>query len=68
MQRLGGAPHEYGTRLRRDLKGFWKLRTGDYRVIFEIHGNEVWIYAIMNRKTVYDSVSKRLKWAPKGGS
>ena len=68
LQRPGEAPHEFGTRLRKDLKGFWKLRIGDYRVIFEIHGHEVRIYAIMNRKSVYDSVTKRFGWTPEGES
>jgi hypothetical protein len=27
------------------IKGYWKLRVGDYRVVFEIVKNEVWIFA-----------------------
>ncbi len=57
--RLMTAPHQYGERLRKTLKGYWKLRVGDYRVVFKITGNEVQIFAIIHRKTVYDNVEKR---------
>ncbi len=42
------------------LKGYWKLRVGDYRVIFKVVGNEVWIFAIINRKDVYSRIIKRI--------
>lgn len=58
--RLGTAPHEYGEPLRRTLRGYWKLRVGDYRVVFKIDGKEVWIFAIIHRKKVYEAVGKRL--------
>ena len=32
-ERLGGAPGQYGQRLRQSLHGYWKLRVGDYRVV-----------------------------------
>ncbi len=34
------------------LKGYWKLRVGDYRVVFKVSGQEVWILGIINRKEV----------------
>jgi mRNA interferase RelE/StbE len=51
--RLMIAPHQYGEPLRKTLKGYWKLRVGDYRVVFKIVGNEVWIFGIIHRKEVY---------------
>jgi len=30
------------------------LRVGDYRVVFKIVGNEVWIFGIIHRKDVYE--------------
>lgn len=30
------APHQFGEPLRRTLKGYWKLRVGDYRVIYKL--------------------------------
>jgi len=59
-ERLSLSPHHYGEPLRKSLKGYWKLRVGDYRVIYKINGNEVWIFAIKNRKDVYTKISKRI--------
>lgn len=52
------APEEYGAPLRRTLKGYWKLRVGDYRIVFKVKGNEIIILAILHRKDIYDVVSK----------
>ena len=57
--RLASAPHQYGEPLRKTLKGYWKLRVGDYRVVFRIVGEEVWILGIMNRKEVYEKIVRR---------
>ena len=58
--RLTTEPQRYGEPLRRTLKGYWKLRVGDYRVVFKSVKNEVWIYGIMNRRDVYERIDKRL--------
>jgi len=57
--RLALAPHQYGEPLRKTLKGYWKLRVGDYRVVFKVSGNEVWILGIIHRKEVYEKIGKR---------
>lgn len=57
--RLATEPHHYGQPLRRTLKGYWKLRVGDYRVVFKLAGAEVWILGIIHRKEVYDIVRHR---------
>lgn len=54
------APHQYGEPLKRTLKGYWKLRVGDYRVVFRVSGTEVWIFGIIHRKDIYDRVKHRL--------
>ena len=58
--RLATAPHQYGEPLRKTLKGYWKLRVGDYRVIYKIVNNEVWILGIIHRKKVYEAIEKRM--------
>lgn len=58
--RLVIAPEQYGAPLQRTLKGFWKLRVGDYRIIFRIRGDEIEIYGVIHRKKVYDKIAKRL--------
>ena len=57
--RLAVAPQQYGEPLRKTLKGYWKMRVGDYRIVFKITGNEILILAILHRKTVYESIPKR---------
>jgi mRNA interferase RelE/StbE len=58
--RLTTEPHQYGEPLRKTLHGYWKLRVGDYRVVFRIVGAEVWILGIIHRKKVYEAIEKRI--------
>jgi mRNA interferase RelE/StbE len=58
--RLATEPHQYGEPLRKTLQGYWKLRVGDYRVVFKLVGEEVWIFGIIHRKKVYDAIEKRV--------
>ncbi len=58
--RLMSAPHLYGEPLRKTLHGYWKLRVGDYRVVFKMVGEVVWILGIIHRKKVYETIKKRL--------
>ena len=59
-ERLSISPHQYGEPLRKTLQGYWKLRVGDYRVVYKVVGNEVWILAVINRKDVYRKIMKRI--------
>lgn len=59
QERLTTRPEVYGNPLRRSLKGYWKLRVGNYRVVFKITGYEILILGIMNRKTIYSQIDKR---------
>ncbi|HEX9666365.1 MAG TPA: type II toxin-antitoxin system RelE/ParE family toxin [Thermodesulfobacteriota bacterium] len=58
--RLGSEPEKYGKPLRGSLKGYWKLRVGDMRVVFKIVEYEVLILGIIHRKMVYEKIIKRL--------
>lgn len=60
-ERLTTSPEVFGKPLRRSLKGYWKLRVGDYRVVFKISGDDIRILAIIDRKTVYQRSEKRIK-------
>ena len=57
--RLMVAPHEYGEPMRKTLKGYWKRRVGDYRVVFRIDGDEVLVLGICQRKEVSLLMEKR---------
>ena len=58
-QKLKAKPELFGKPLRKSLKGYKKLRVGDYRVIFLIEKSVVKIIAIMHRSAVYTSAVKR---------
>ena len=57
--RIMVAPQEYGEPLRKTLKGYWKLRVGDYRIVFKIDGDEILILGICHRKGVYPLMEGR---------
>lgn len=58
--RLATEPALYGKPLRGTLAGYWKLRVGDWRIVYTIRGSEVIVSAIKHRSRVYDEVSDRL--------
>jgi len=51
--RLMVNPVKYGFYLRGTLRGYRKLRVGDWRIIYRIVDKEIRIIAIGNRKDVY---------------
>lgn len=57
--RLTMEPQKYGMPLRKNLKGYWKLRFGDYRVVFTIEDQEVFVLIICHRKEVYEKAGGR---------
>lgn len=58
-ERLTTHPDLYGKPLRRSLKGYRKLRVGDWRVIFKIQKNTVKVLIIQHRSVVYKEIEKR---------
>ena len=58
-ERLAAQPEIYGKPLHRSLKGYWKLRVGDYRVVFKISEHNIIILGIMDRKNVYSRIEMR---------
>jgi mRNA interferase RelE/StbE len=58
--RLTENPEQYGSPLRGTLKGYWKLRVGDYRVVYRVAEDEVRILAIRHRKKVYEYAPSRI--------
>ena len=53
-------PLMYTLTLRQGLKGYRKLRVGDYRIIFKIIGKKISILIIAHRSIVYDRIIKRI--------
>jgi len=58
-ERLTSCPEHYAKPLQRTLKGYWKLRVGDYRVVFKIYEKQIIILGIIHRKKVYSLINKR---------
>lgn len=59
-KKLSTEPEHFGKPLRRSLKGYRKLRVGDYRVLFRLEETIVKIFAIQHRSVVYKSSTRRL--------
>lgn len=59
--KLSTHPDLYGKPLRRSLKNYWKLRVGDYRVIFRIEKKIIKIFLIQHRSVVYKVMGGRIK-------
>ncbi len=63
--RLTSEPTRYGAPLKGMLRPYWKLRVGDYRIVYRIVGREVWILAVLHRQEVYDAITGRRGWKPR---
>ena len=52
-ERLATRPEAYGKPLQRTLKGYWKLRVGDYRVVFKAFSDTVLIFGMAPHKNLW---------------
>ena len=46
-KKLTSKPQDFGSPLKGELKGYWKLRIGEYRVIYKIEEDKILVYVIM---------------------
>ena len=53
-------PEIFGKPLRHSLKGYRKLRVGDWRIVFRIEKQTVKIFIIQHRSVVYKMLEKRM--------
>ena len=60
-ERLATKPEVYGKPLLRTLKGYWKLRVGDYRIVFKTSGKDIRLFGIIHRRRVYQDIEKRIE-------
>lgn len=59
--KLVDKPMVFGAPLRGTLKGYWKLRIGDWRVVYLISAKVVRIIFIAHRREIYDLSPRRIK-------
>ena len=61
---LAKNPKPAKARLLKDkaYKGIWKLRSGDYRILYEIQAKALVVFVVMvgDRKSVYDKLKRAL--------
>jgi mRNA-degrading endonuclease RelE of RelBE toxin-antitoxin system len=50
-------PETFGTPLRGSLVPLWKLRMGDYRIVYDLRDSKVYIHAIGHRKHIYTRIA-----------
>ena len=58
-KRLLTEPEKFSQPLRRTLKGYRKLRVGDYRIVLKIERPAILILGICHRKDVYGKMEWR---------
>ena len=64
-KKLSVAPEEYGSPLRGQLKGYWKLKISHYRIIYRIEKKMIKVFVlkagIRRDETVYEEMLLRMK-------
>ena len=64
-KKLSIAPEKYGSPLRNELKGYWKLKVSEYRIIYKIEKDTIRVLVLeigMRRnKEVYKEMLLRMK-------
>ncbi len=58
--RLMVDPVKYGEPLKRTLKGYRKLRVGDFRIVYKIEQEDILILGICHRKDIYQKAESRI--------
>ena len=52
-ERLTTRPMDFGKPFRHTIQALWSLRVGDWRVIYKIAGQEIYILRIGHRSEIY---------------
>jgi mRNA interferase RelE/StbE len=58
-QKLTEKPQIFSEHLKGELGNYWKLRVGDYRVVYKIENETIVILAIMRRSEIYKRILNR---------
>jgi len=65
-QRIGQAllryqqnPFDYADKLTEPAIGSYRFRIGDYRVIFDINGNDIVVLRVGHRREIYRHIGKK---------
>ncbi|MBI4725962.1 type II toxin-antitoxin system RelE/ParE family toxin [candidate division TA06 bacterium] len=53
LEHLAQSPVQHSEKLHNPALGTYRMRTGDYRVIFDIEGNDIVILRVGHRREIY---------------
>lgn len=63
-KKLTRAPESYGEPLRDEFHGYWKLRVGEFRVVYKIEGDKITVKVILigirRDFEVYEELARRI--------
>lgn len=51
-------PETFGKPLRGSLVPLWKLRVGDYRIVYDFKADRVYVHTIGHRKHIYTRIAQ----------
>ncbi|MFH2202736.1 MAG: type II toxin-antitoxin system RelE/ParE family toxin [Elusimicrobiota bacterium] len=60
-QRLTQSPEKYGKPLGGSLRGLRRIRTGHYRIAYQVQKRKVLVWAVLHRRTIYAEMEKRCR-------
>lgn len=62
LQRIASQP-SLGKPLRAPLQGLWSYRTGDWRIVYEIHQHiiTVVVVGVGHRREIYENITRLLR-------
>ncbi|MFQ6041288.1 MAG: type II toxin-antitoxin system RelE/ParE family toxin [Candidatus Poribacteria bacterium] len=62
-EKLSVAPNQFGKPLRKKLKGYRRLRIGDYRIIYRVDRKKAVVLVVMviHRKSQYKGLERRIE-------
>ena len=58
--KLTESPQDYCDRLKGELGDYWKMRVGDYRVVFKVEKESIIILGIIHGKEIYKRIIGRV--------
>ena len=61
IRALGSDPRPPGCRSVKGLPGYFRIRVGDYRVVYKVEETAVLIAKIGHRREVYERLAERLR-------
>jgi len=59
-ERIAVDPGRFGEPLAGQLRGYLKIRIGDYRIVFRVEAEIAWVAGVFHRRDAYAQAERRL--------